>query len=964
MCLNSFLSWLFTGIIFTAVACPCLTASEDPAAGTKAFIQSQFPGKTLQYPNYVSSLYSGDVHIVDILEDDPSVTQRYECTIIKHNGCYGVKKNPLFKFKTSTFKKYKVFCVFEKPEGGFGIIGQNDNKSFHPKIADWEKVDSAQYSDGSSMLFAKAEEHEIPEEMSFFSLFSLKAPPVREKKFTYLLWTSSSGWSQKPMGWSPIKNEEDILRRITACLTEKYEEVSDVNLELLTYNPFGFSTFVRAKIRKGSESIYWVTQNPDGPVEFGYSEFAEQGTAFTIGDSIIYWKNSLRYRIQRVHGSGINRFMHTLSHPHYHPNFEWYDCSQKAASESLLLKGKKSDSEIFEYWLYNYKQQSWKQLSDAERDFSWEEYKEDIKAKCPKFNAEMHSILGDKCLVSLIDPKCVHKEQLVILTRDREKSGYKLKRLLVAKADSIDISGNIIKYRDLDGNTQLKHFSITDEDESINDVLPPHETIKNWDQVEFSGDNLLFAKHIENYGRDIQYWTLKEGKWHLLCAGKNFQQELRYIKGNVYKSSYNNSGLTIELLNSETLVFEPTNVANMPTSVVSGRFIPAKQDSKTIIAVQKYNSGIEGWTLLREDSGRSTQLENIINKLQSKWRAEFKPYADVSLSIRDLIFDSDDQLYGIRYFSYQDDTFSGRACLLGDDLSVEWEESFDEASFSMHPALQLQSVDISGHDVPYYFVAPGMQNGKTIVLMEGGPHLYYTGDFAKMINSYAKQGYSIIIPQESLRTGYGWKHFEKGLGEMGRGNLHQLLRVFYDAAEKGFIPDLQQVSLYGHSYGGFVAASFALRWDELHKEASIQKGFNFTSIVADGAWVDHELSNALFSRLVLPDDALTNPESYINRVMPTHRTAERLLTSFFMIHGISDTRCSADHTRGFFTKLSNAGRDVPLFWHKGDHNPPEHKSYPKFVKALMESADTAALEKLIGLERERPSQDQAGCVIS
>ena len=172
MCLNSFLSWLFTGIIFTAVACPCLTASEDPAAGTKAFIQSQFPGKTLQYPNYVSSLYSGDVHIVDILEDDPSVTQRYECTIIKHNGCYGVKKNPLFKFKTSTFKKYKVFCVFEKPEGGFGIIGQNDNKSFHPKIADWEKVDSAQYSDGSSMLFAKAEEHEIPEEMSFFSLFS------------------------------------------------------------------------------------------------------------------------------------------------------------------------------------------------------------------------------------------------------------------------------------------------------------------------------------------------------------------------------------------------------------------------------------------------------------------------------------------------------------------------------------------------------------------------------------------------------------------------------------------------------------------------------------------------------------------------------------------------------------------------------------------------------------------------
>jgi pimeloyl-ACP methyl ester carboxylesterase len=554
----------------------------------------------------------------------------------------------------------------------------------------------------------------------------------------------------------------------------------------------------------------------------------------------------------------------------------------------------------------------------------------------------------------------------VILTRDRQKSGYKLKRLLVAKADSIEISGNIIKYRDLDGNTQLKHFSITDENESnAEDVLPPHETIKNWDQVEFSDDKFLFARHVENYGRDIQYWTLKEGKWHLLCEGKNFQQELRYINGNVYKSSYNDSGLTIELLNSETLVFEPTNVANMPTSVVSGKFIPAKKDPKTIIAVKKYNSGIEDWTPPREDSCRSTQLENIINKLQCKWRDEFKPYADVSLSIEDLIFDSDDQLYGIRYAPYQDTTFSGRACLLGDDLSVEWQESFDEASFSMHPALQLQSVDISGHDVPYYFVAPeGMPNGKTIVLMDGGPHSYYTGNFAEMIKSYSKEGYAVILPQESLRTGYGWKHFEKGLGEMGRGNLHQLLRVFYDAAEKGFIPDLQQVSLYGHSYGGFVATSFALRWDELHKEARIQKRFNFTSIVADAAWVEHELSNAVFSRLVLPDDALINPEPYINRVMPTHRTAEHLLTPLFMIHGISDTRCSADHTRMFSTKLSNAGTVVPLFWHKGDHNPPKHKSYPKFVKALMESADTTELEKLIGLERERSSQDQAVCTIS
>ena len=84
-------------------------------------------------------------------------------------------------------------------------------------------------------------------------------------------------------------------------------------------------------------------------------------------------------------------------------------------------------------------------------------------------------------------------------------------------------------------------------------------------------------------------------------------------------------------------------------------------------------------------------------------------------------------------------------------------------------------------------------------MMEGGPEGAYTGVYSPFVKAFIQAGWSVILPQESPRTGHGWKHYSKGIGEMGRKNLHQLLHIFHDAICKSLIPNPEQVHLYGCS---------------------------------------------------------------------------------------------------------------------------------------------------------------------
>ena len=762
---------------------------------------------------------------------------------------------------------------------------------------------------------------------------------------------------------SPIEGKEEVFKRVKTALDKKFGiETEGLDLKSMEFDYDGFSTIAGFRIN-GVEKLAWAKQRLGRAVRIKHLGDIQSMLLWNYY-GVIYWRDfNGKHHLRRAPYKGADRQI-TQFYPENVP-VELVTVWQK--DKNLEVKAKKPGSDAFEYWEYNVGEESWKRLSEDKREYSIDDHIKHIKAQYPKIGTYLHGFHNEKFfLISLRDPQNIMVEKLVTLTRNPGMSTYTENKPLVVQADSIRTSGVCVQYRKTDGWLHTKKLVVLQNARGeqclvLKNALPSHPSILNWDEVEFSGDGkFIFAQSITNHGRNAKYWTTKDGVWYLLHKGMFLEKVLKGPTwcaranlpeiGITYRYHYHDLGLTLECLNASTLQFGPTNVTNFPVSIVMDIKTVYSKKPGIILAVENYKDGVTGWTFCPEADSTRQQYENLKEKLRKKWRDENRLFADAPFSVCNLSLYDNDQLDGLNFLFYQSKALKGKARLFGKELFVEWDKPVENAVFPLHPLLQPNSADVNGHEVPYYYVPPvGAPNAQSLVLIDGGPCLHYKGGYADIVDHYTKNGWSVIIPQESLRTGYGWKHFSKGLGEMGRGNLHQLLHVFYDAQAKGLVPDINKVSLYGASYGGFVGLSFALRWQELHKEAGLEEKFHLKSIVADAAWVDGNLHLPKFLRSLLPDDKLGSVDEYIRHVMPIHRTDMQLSTLLSLVHGMVDVRCSAAHIKKFIEKLRSNGKDVPLFWHQGGHNQPEHKRYPEFLMALMNETTTSGLVAEIGL---------------
>lgn len=392
-------------------------------------------------------------------------------------------------------------------------------------------------------------------------------------------------------------------------------------------------------------------------------------------------------------------------------------------------------------------------------------------------------------------------------------------------------------------------------------------------------------------------------------------------------------------------------MCDFPVKLILDERIIFSKTGSAIIALRDYEEGNYVWRFpesnnrnpeginpslaIHED--RQREYEELVKKLFDKLE-EYPAYAGRKFSILPPDIDENGHIINL-CFEFFENTISRI------NNRINLKDSIDESAFShghrFHPPLQEHWV--SDHGIPYFYVpAEGVLNCKTIILMHGGPEGPYEGDFSKIIKIFTQDGWAVIIPQESNRTGHGWEHFSKGFGEVGGKNLHQLLHVFQDAVSKSFIIDMNQIHLYGHSYGGFVATSFALRWNELHAGAGLAREFNLRSIIADAAFLDLALQDKRFCRAAYV--GAENPVEFNQKYMPLHTIDSPLSALLTLIQGTCDVRCSAETTRQFSTALNAKGYAHKLLWHIGGHSL-KHDLYPAFLLAHMNGASTSEIEK-------------------
>ena len=711
-----------------------------------------------------------------------------------------------------------------------------------------------------------------------------------------------------------VESDEDVIRRCSEALTAKFGEIIGVSLVNGSCRSDGFSILAWCQVRddeiklfriigSAAEGVSLELLQPEGP-ELCFSTYQPLQPVF--------W------------GSGF----YVLG-----------------GDYSLRFKAKNPENiEEFVYWKLTLDDE-WLPSSEDEWIYTHDDHLQKIQTLYPGHACNIRYVEKEKVLAFLTDPLNVSVERAVVFRRLQTAACEQIE-LFTASADSIRTDGLCVNYQGIDGNPYAKKINL--ESLTLEEALLAHPLGLCWHELAFNeAGNLLFARHTLPATLIAQYWIIQNGDWKLLHEGAYPAQILTVSStDHVYRHSYTDTGLTLEWLNSEG-EFEPTNVNNFSTQLIYGGFCPSTKNPCEILALQDYSEGKRCWYFLESSAALKAEYDDLIAVLREQWRRQGKPYADRALSIWNINTDENGHIRELG-FGFPENAFL-KGCIHISE-GVKWISNFSQHESEFHEHLQIQKVDVEGEPVPYFYVAPepGTSNNKTIVMMEGGPEGAYTGGYSPFVKSFTQAGWSVILPQESLRTGHGWKHYSKGIGEMGRENLHQLLHIFHDAIGKSLIPNPEQVHLYGCSYGGFVAASFALRWDYLHEQASLPKLFSFQSIVADASLVDY--SPILWTNREAAI-GINDAETFRRSFMPLHLVGSALSAPLTLVHGKVDIRCSANDIRAFSTALKTAGHSFSMFWHNGGHGI-FHQRYPEFLLELMEGRPVTDIATAIGLTQE------------
>jgi dipeptidyl aminopeptidase/acylaminoacyl peptidase len=201
----------------------------------------------------------------------------------------------------------------------------------------------------------------------------------------------------------------------------------------------------------------------------------------------------------------------------------------------------------------------------------------------------------------------------------------------------------------------------------------------------------------------------------------------------------------------------------------------------------------------------------------------------------------------------------------------------------------------------------GAPNGALplVVLVHGGPTASWPWTFAPaggLVQLLASAGYATLLPNVRGSIGWGPEFAEANLGDMGGGDLQDILTGI-DALVRDGIVDDRRVAITGGSYGGFMACWAVTQSDRF--AAAIPE-----AVVTD--WVSfHSTTNiGQFDRLYLQADPYDAQGDYTQRSPVYH--AGKCRTPTLILHGEDDLCTPLSQAGEFYNALVEAGCETEL----------------------------------------------------
>jgi dipeptidyl aminopeptidase/acylaminoacyl peptidase len=192
-----------------------------------------------------------------------------------------------------------------------------------------------------------------------------------------------------------------------------------------------------------------------------------------------------------------------------------------------------------------------------------------------------------------------------------------------------------------------------------------------------------------------------------------------------------------------------------------------------------------------------------------------------------------------------------------------------------------------------------------IVLVHGGPTASWSWAFAPeygLVQLLAAEGYAALLPNVRGSVGLGPAFAEANLGDMGGGDLKDILAGI-DALVRDGIVDDRRVAITGGSYGGFMACWAVTQTDRF--AASLPM-----AVVTD--WVSfHSTTNiGQFDRLYLQADPYDAQGDYTRRSPVYH--AHKCSTPTLIFHGEDDLCTPLSQAVEFYNALVAGGCETEL----------------------------------------------------
>lgn len=239
-------------------------------------------------------------------------------------------------------------------------------------------------------------------------------------------------------------------------------------------------------------------------------------------------------------------------------------------------------------------------------------------------------------------------------------------------------------------------------------------------------------------------------------------------------------------------------------------------------------------------------------------------------------------------------------------IIIQPQTDLKEKDFYSTEYVKYDSFD--GTQIPAIMCKPKIEKGKkypAVVLVHGGPTGQYFRNFNMFGQSFAHNGFVILMPNVRGSTGYGKDFMEANYKDWGKGDAKDVIHGKKYLETLDYV-DADNIGVFGGSYGGFMT------FLQMTKYAD-------ASWAAGSAWIGishlktfYDLSKPHFKYFVEShlgkyeeNKELWEDSSAMNHI-------EKIKAPIQMIHGVNDPRCPVEESRQFRDALIEMG------WKEGE----------------------------------------------